>query len=106
MPSFDFSLSIHRPLFLTAPLKSLSTHSTQHGVACVLLYSPSSYRAASEAFLAAPSLVQPLADLRRPDLERETWAPPKVKKREADVLAAGNNDTAASKTRKTPAAGQ
>ena len=44
--------------------------------------------------MAAPSLVQPLDDLRRPDLERETWAPPKVKKREADVLAAGNGDAA------------
>jgi len=51
--------------------------------------------------LAAPSLVQPLDDLRRPDLERETWAPPKVKKREADVLAALRNGDAALASKKT-----
>lgn len=39
-------------------------------------------------FLAAPALVLPLDDLRRPDAERGSWAPPKVKKREAEAAAA------------------
>ena len=43
-------------------------------------------RALSEAFLAAPEKVAPIDDLRRPDSERESWAPPKIKKREAEYL--------------------
>lgn len=46
-------------------------------------------RANCESFLTSPERVVPLEDLRRPDKERETWAPPKIKKREAQVLAGG-----------------
>lgn len=44
-------------------------------------------RAASESWLACPEKVRPINDLRRPEAERESWAPPKIKKREAVVLA-------------------
>ena len=55
-------------------------------------------RAASESWLACPEKVRPIDDLRRPEAERESWAPPKIKKREAVVLAEkGGDDSAPSK---------
>jgi hypothetical protein len=44
-------------------------------------------RAKCEAYLANPELVKPIDDLRRPESERESWAPPKLKKREAQALS-------------------
>lgn len=40
-------------------------------------------RLAAEAWLQSTEAVTPLEDLRRPDHDRVSWAPPKIKKREA-----------------------
>jgi hypothetical protein len=43
--------------------------------------------AANEKFLECPDEIEPLRDLRRPEAERGSWAPPKIKTREAEFLA-------------------
>ena len=49
----------------------------------------SCHRAASEAWLTLQVPVAPLDDLRRPELDRISWVPPKIKKRERSEIDSG-----------------